>query len=378
MRTLLLRSGPALLSTHDCVGSPRPLLAVLRAALARRHGAREVATLTLTHDALTHDGMGAAGRAAPRTLAEDVATLAPVVAERSDGCALVHALDLPSAAAALAARRHTGVPVVVRDQPAARESVAGGRSEHAAWSAVLRAADGVIVPTTQDARAARAAGVPAGRITVCTDTALVAGAQCEQPAAAPAPSPSTEGAYLLGLSGVPELAPVRAGLVAALQADRSLRIVLAGCAEDGERAEHRRDLVGRATARRVADRLVLRELLPPGEMLELVDGSAAVVATRSDPSCALSALVAMHRARPVVGVRSVCADDVLVDGITGRLVGPQQPTALAKTLVRTASDPFRQLSWGLAGLDRVSSRYDREAVMGAMLQAHEQAAQRVA
>ena len=362
MRTLLLRSGSALLSTHDCVGSPRPLLAVLRARLAQLHGLRQVSTLTLT---LTPDAMGP-GPARP--LREHVAALAPVVAERSEGCDLVHAMDLPSAATALAARRRTGVPVVVRDQPAARESATRSRAAHAAWSAVLRAADGVVVATAQDARAARAAGVPSERVTVCADAALVAGAQCDEPTADVAPS--SEGAYLLGLSGVPELASVRAGLVAALHADHSLRIVLAGCSDDPGRGD-RRDLVGRARENGVADRIELREVLPSTEVLDLVDGSAAVVATRSDPSCALSALVAMHRARPVVGVRSIAADDVLVDGVTGRLVDPQQPVSLAKALVQTASDPFRRLSWGLAGLDRVSSRYDREAVMASMLQAYE-------
>ncbi|MGN6299817.1 MAG: glycosyltransferase [Angustibacter sp.] len=352
-----------MLSTHDCVGSPRPLLAVLRARLAQLHGAREAVTLTLSHDTK--------GGGPRRTLPEDVAALAPLVAERSSGCDLVHALDLPAAATALAARRSSGVPVVVRDQPAARESAPRGRVDHATWSAVLRAADGVVVPTTQDARAARAAGVPSGRVTVCADAALVAGAQCAEPAGAPAPS--SEDTYLLGLSGVPELASVRAGLVAALSADASLRIVLAGCAEGGEPASARTDLVARASERDVADRIELREVLPSAEMLELVDGSAAVVATRSDPSCALSALVAMHRARPVVGVRSVSADDVLVDGVTGRLVDAQQTAALAQALVQTASDPFRRLSWGLAGLDRVSSRYDREVVMASMLEAYEHA-----
>ncbi|KQX69671.1 hypothetical protein ASD06_01060 [Angustibacter sp. Root456] len=356
-----------MLATHDCVGSPRPLLAVLRARLAQLHGPREVSTLTLTHDAM--------GQGPTHSLRQDVAALAPLVAERSAGCDLVHALDLPSAATALAARRSTGVPVVVHDQPAARESASHARGSRAAWSAVLRAADGVVVPTTQDARAARAAGVPSGCVTVCASAALVAGAQCDDPAADPAPSSAD--AYLLGLSGVPELASVRAGLVAALDADRSLRIVLAGCADDGDQ-DRRRDLVGRAESRGVADRMDLRDVLPSVEMLDLVDGSAAVVATRSDPSSALSALVAMHRARPVVGVRSVSAEDVLVEGVTGRLVDAQDPASLARALVHTASDPFRRLSWGLAGLDRVSSRYDREVVMASILQAHERAVEHAA
>ena len=86
----------------------------------------------------------------------------------------------------------------------------------------------------------------------------------------------------------------------------------------------------------------------------------------------------MHRARPVVGVHSVSADDVLVDGVTGRLVDAQETMSLAQVLVQAASDPFRRLSWGLAGLDRVSSRYDREVVMASMLQAYDRAVEHAA
>ena len=51
-----------------------------------------------------------------------------------------------------------------------------------------------------------------------------------------------------------------------------------------------------------------------------MDRCQALVATRTQPSCGLSPLVAMHRARPVVAVAGAIADDVLVDGVTGRVV----------------------------------------------------------
>ncbi len=357
MRTLLLRSGSALLTTHDCVGSPRALLAVLRTRLLQTCGERSVATLTLARPPAA---------AVHRALRDDVAELAPVVAERSADSDVVHALDLVAGAAALAARRASGVPVVVRDQPAARGSLRGARRCAPAWVAVLRAADGVVVPTTEDAQAARAVGVRADRLTVCADGALVARAECADPVAAPAPA--AEDRYLLGLSGVPGRRSVREGLVGALAADRELRLVLAGC--QGSDVE-RRELVDLAHRQGAADRVELHGALPPEQVLGLVDGSAAVVTTRSDPSSALSALVAMHRARPVVGVQSVAAADVLVDGVTGHLVRPGHSRLLAEALTETVADPFRRLSWGLAGLDRVTSRYDRDLVMGSVLRAYE-------
>jgi D-inositol-3-phosphate glycosyltransferase len=360
MPTFLLRSGAELLAAHDCVGSPRALLAVLRARLQSCDGERSAGTLTLAAPS-GHDGP------APRRLVDDVAQLAPVVVERTAGADLVHALDLVAAAAALAARRTTGVPVVVRDQPAVRQRSSGSLS--AAWSAVLRAADGVLVPTAQDAHAAQGAGVEPARITVCPDGALVASAQCGTLVDGPAGAPSQR--YLLGLSGVPERAAVREGLVATLRLDPTLRLVLAGTEEA---PGSRRALLELARHHGTAERIELHDPLPSPEVLDLVDGAAAVVSTRSDPSSALSALVAMRRARPVVGVHSVAASDVLVDGVTGRLVAADEPRRLAEVLVSTATDRFRQLSWGLAGLDRVASRYDGDAVMAAVVRAYEQAA----
>lgn len=360
MPTFLLRSGAELLAAHDCVGSPRALMAVLRARLLSRYGERSASTLTLAAPSRR------AGPAA-RRLGEDVARLAPVVAERSAGADLVHALDLVAAAAALAARGTTGVPVVVRAQPAARRRSTGSPS--AAWSAVLRAADGVLVPTAQDAHAAQGAGVEPARITVCPDGALVASAQCGTLVDGPAGATSQR--YLLGISGVPEQVAVREALVATLRLDPTLRLVLAG---PEEAPGSRRALLELARHHGTAERIELHEPLPSPEVLDLVDGAAAVVSTRSDPSSALSALVAMRRARPVVGVRSVAAADVLVEGVTGRLVPAEEPRQLADVLVATAGDRFCQLSWGLAGLDRVASRYDGDAVMAALVRAYEQAA----
>lgn len=357
MRVLLLRSGTDLLDRHECAGPPRALLAVLRARLLRLYGERSATTLTLPSPAQ------------PLQLRDDVGRLAPVVTERAGRAQVVHALDLVAAAAALAARRATGLPVVVRDQPAVRQQAAWGTSNHVAWSAVLRAADGVVVPTPADAHAAQGAGVDPARVMICPDGALVAGAQCATLPAGPARATSDR--YLLGLSGVPDHACVREGLVMALRRDRTLRLVLAGARGP---LGPRDAMLGLARRHGCEDRVEVYPPLASGQVLELVDAAAAVVPTRSDPSSALSALVAMRRARPVVGVRSVADSDALVEGVTGRLVDPNQPRLLADALVETAGDRFRQLSWGLAGLDRVASRYDSDAVMAAMVKAYERAA----
>ena len=79
----------------------------------------------------------------------------------------------------------------------------------------------------------------------------------------------------------------------------------------------------------------------------------------------------MRRARPVVAVESAPAAEVLVDGVTGRVVPSGDVNGLTDALCRTAVDCFRQLAWGQAGLDRVTARYDAGAVVASITSAYE-------
>jgi glycosyltransferase involved in cell wall biosynthesis len=106
-------------------------------------------------------------------------------------------------------------------------------------------------------------------------------------------------------------------------------------------------------------------------MLSVVGDAQAVLVTRSDPTSALSALVAMHCAKAVLGVQSAAATEVQVDGVTGRLVPPRR---LATAVRETLTDEFRLLAWGFAGLDRVSNRYAPEQVGRSITQAYDRVA----
>lgn len=359
MRTLLIRSSATLLDRHACVGSPRSLLPVLRSALLREGHVDGVATLTLR-----------CAQADPGLLPE-IGGLAGEVSARQHDVQVVHALDLIAGAAALSVRRQTGVPVVVRAQLA---GLTVPREQRGLWAAVLRAADCVVVPTPDDGRAARAVGAEAGRIHLCPDAALVAAAEC---AATPAHSGQVDAGamarpYVLGLSGAPLDPRVRAELVEALCRDRALYIVLAGPSEKD--VDQRRALVELAARRGAGNRLRLLGQVSRQRMIGLVDGARAVVATRCDPTSALAALTAMHRSRAVVGVHSAGADDVLVDGVTGRLVEVGRRDSLAGALCDIAADPFRQVAWGVAGLDRVTSRFSREGVLRSVVTAYDRVA----
>jgi glycosyltransferase involved in cell wall biosynthesis len=65
-----------------------------------------------------------------------------------------------------------------------------------------------------------------------------------------------------------------------------------------------------------------------------------------------SALLAMAHGLPVVASRVGGLPEIVEDGASGWLVEPESPAALARALIRTASDPGRLRSFGLAGRER--------------------------
>ena len=282
---------------------------------------------------------------------------------------VVHAFDLISAVVALAAGRSRGWPVVVRAQLAGAPASETSRS---LWPVALRAADLVVVPTPEDAAQARAHGASASRIVVCQDAALLAAEQCAVARAQPDAKPTATGDEmhcLVGLSGAPADRTTRSELVRALVASPRARLVLLSPSDEDRL--HREELGRLAAHHGVARRLELRGRTGSQQMLSVVRGAHAVLATRSDPTSALSALVAMHCAKPVVGVESAAAAEVQVDGVTGRLVPPRR---LARAVHETLTDEFRLLAWGFAGYDRVSTRYSPEHIARSVTTAYDRVA----
>ena len=69
-------------------------------------------------------------------------------------------------------------------------------------------------------------------------------------------------------------------------------------------------------------------------------------------------LEAMASGRPVVATRVGGADEMVVDGVTGLLVAPHDPAALAAALARLVRDSRERCAMGAAGRARVESTFD--------------------
>lgn len=72
----------------------------------------------------------------------------------------------------------------------------------------------------------------------------------------------------------------------------------------------------------------------------------------------LALLEAMAAGLPVVATRVGGVPEVVVDGVTGFLVPPRQPKALAQAIVRLLVDPDLAKSMGASGRERAESMFD--------------------
>ncbi|MFE9655250.1 glycosyltransferase [Micromonospora sp. NPDC006431] len=107
----------------------------------------------------------------------------------------------------------------------------------------------------------------------------------------------------------------------------------------------------------VADRVRLVGGVPREEMAGWYRSADVLVATPWYEPFGLTPLEGMACGVPVIGSNVGGIADTVVDGLTGDLVPPRDPRALATAIRRLLTDKVRRFAYATAALDRIRSRY---------------------
>jgi sugar transferase (PEP-CTERM/EpsH1 system associated) len=154
--------------------------------------------------------------------------------------------------------------------------------------------------------------------------------------------PQLAQAFVQALQAQPELA-------------RTLRLVLVGDGPLRAECEQRLDAAG------------LRHLAwLPGERSDVPDvmrGLNCFVLPSLAEGISNTILEAMASGLPVLATQVGASPELVQEGVTGRLVPPGQPDALAKALVQMAGQPALAARWGQAGRQRVEQRFSLQAMV---------------
>ncbi|RPH48167.1 MAG: glycosyltransferase [Planctomycetota bacterium] len=105
---------------------------------------------------------------------------------------------------------------------------------------------------------------------------------------------------------------------------------------------------------------------PRRDVPEILAASDIVaLASRFGEGCPNAVLEAMAAGKPVVAARSGGTPEVVVDGVTGLLVPPQDIDALQAALRTLAADPAKRRAMGAAGLARAELEFGVERLVRA-------------
>jgi glycosyltransferase involved in cell wall biosynthesis len=129
----------------------------------------------------------------------------------------------------------------------------------------------------------------------------------------------------------------------------------------------------RECARRagVADRVHFTGPMARTDVPALLRSADAVVSVPWYEPFGIVPLEAMACGRPVVASAVGGIQDTVVDQVTGLLVPPRRPDALAGALRDVLASPTMGAAYGIAGRDRVLARYDWERVATATTQVYD-------
>jgi glycosyltransferase involved in cell wall biosynthesis len=232
------------------------------------------------------------------------------------------------------------------------------------------AADRIVATCTDEVAELADMGVPRDRISV-----VPCGVDREQFAPEGEIMPGRTHAHRLVSIG--RMVPRKgfATAIAALRALPNTELVIAGGPDKRRlgRDEHAQFLRSFAESMGVADQVRLVGRVDRDRMPALLRSADAVVCTPWYEPFGIVPLEAMACGVPVVASAVGGLLDTVVDGLTGKLVPPRKPRALAATLHHLLSHPTLLEQFGAAGRDRAASRYSWERVAAETVRVYERA-----
>jgi glycosyltransferase involved in cell wall biosynthesis len=185
----------------------------------------------------------------------------------------------------------------------------------------------------------------------------------------------TGGREALRELGIPEDAPV-VGNVAALTGHKDQATLLAAAARVGVRMPEARfvivgegELRGRLEAQS-RDLGLERRCIFAGfraDLDRLIPAFTVFCLSSHMEGLGTSLLDAMAFGVPVVATAAGGIPEAVTDGITGRLVPPRDPDALAAALVEALAHPAQRAEWGRAGRRRFEERFTADRMVEATL-----------
>lgn len=226
---------------------------------------------------------------------------------------------------------------------------------------VGREADGVVATCSDEAFELKALGVPGGRIFIAP-----CGVDLEAFTTA---GPVHEKGRTKRIVSIGRLVP-RKGFDTIIDAlahmgDDDVELLIVGGPGDAratsEDPEAQR-LLAHARERGVEDQVILTGQLSREDMPGLIRSADVVACTPWYEPFGIVPLEAMACGVPVVAAAVGGLTDTVVDGVTGRLVPPQDPHRLAGILAEVLDDPECLQEYGAAGRARVESRYSWDRV----------------
>ena len=244
--------------------------------------------------------------------------------------------------------------------------------------AVAGAADSIVATATEEVRELALLGVPSSKVSV-----VPCGVDLEHFTPAPTPNASPaipQRGCRYRLLSVGRLVPGKGYdvIIEAMTWLPETELLIAGGAGSGGTTpdpEHDR-LIAVAEGLGVADRVRLIGQVARADMPALLRSADLVICSPWYEPFGIVPLEAMACGVPVVASAVGGMLDTVVDSVTGALVTPRDPVALAEVVGPLLESPSRRAEFARAGLERVRSRYSWDRVAAETAAVYQQTVRR--